>query len=175
MDVAMLERAVDSTRKVVAGTSEEQMDGPTPCPDWNVRELIDHLIGWFEAVGGSAPGEASDHVARYDASARNMIDAFSAPGALEKTFEMPWGDTPGEMLLGLMVADTAVHGIDLARATGQEATVEPDVAEAVYGMTSSMMEPNGKFPRGDSFAPPVEVPADAPVQDKMLAYLGRQP
>jgi uncharacterized protein (TIGR03086 family) len=175
MDVAMLERAVEDTRKIVAGTSEDQMDAPTPCTEWSVRDLLDHMIGGNEAVGGAADLPASDHVARYDASARKMIDAFSAPGALEKTFEMPWGDTPGPVLLGLMIADTVVHGTDLARATGQDVSVDPELAEAVYGMTSEMMEPNGSFPRGTAFAPPVEVPADAPVQDKMLAYLGRRP
>jgi uncharacterized protein (TIGR03086 family) len=79
------------------------------------------------------------------------------------------------MLIGLMIAETTVHGSDLARATGQEIAIDDDIAEAVYRSTTGMMEPHGKFPRGTSFAPPVEVSDDAPIQDKMLAYLGRQP
>lgn len=185
MDVEMFDRAVKTTHGVVAGISKDQLDSGTPCPEWDVRELLNHLIGSFQAVASGAAGEvldpmatdytADDHVAAYEAATARARDALSAPGALEKTFAMPWGDTPGQMLLGLMIADTVVHGWDLARATGQEIAIDDDVAEAVHGMTTGMMEPHGKFPRGTSFGPPVDVPDDAPIQDKMLAYMGRQP
>lgn len=185
MDVAMLQRAVDATRPVVAGISPDQFEAATPCTEWDVRDLLNHLIGEYEAIAAAAglgvansgvtDFTATDHVGAYDGAAAKATKALAAPGALEQTLEMPWGPTPGNVVLGLTIADTVVHGWDLAKATGQELQAEPDVAEAVYGMTSGMMEPNGKFPRGDSFAPPVEVPDDAPIQDKMLAYLGRQP
>jgi uncharacterized protein (TIGR03086 family) len=94
---------------------------------------------------------------------------------MEKEFAMPWGPTPGSAALGLALADAVVHGWDLARATGQEIVIDDDVAEAVYGMTSSMMQPQGSYPRGDSFAEPVDVGGDASPRDRMLAYLGRDP
>ena len=184
MDVGMFDRAVEKTRPVVAGISRDQLDGDTPCTEWSVRDLLNHLIGQYESVGTGAAGEtptgerdytSSDHVAAFDGARARARAAFAAPGAMEKTFKMPWGDTPGQALLGLVIADTVVHGIDLARATGQQIATPDDVAEAVYGMTSGMMEPKGKFPRAGSFAPPIEVPEDAPIQDKMLAYLGREP
>ena len=185
MDIAMLDRAVKTTHPVVAGISKDQLSGDTPCTEWTVRDLLNHLIGSYEAVASGAAGEvldpnatdytATDHVAAFEAAAERARDALSAPGALEKKFAMPWGETPGQAVLGLTIADTAVHGWDLARATNQGIAIEDDVAETVYGMTTSMMEPRGKFPRGTSFAPPVEIPDDAPIQDKMLAYLGREP
>lgn len=184
MDAAMLERAVESTGRVVAGIRPEDFDEPTPCTEWDVRALLNHLIGGFEAVAvaagdgvansASTDFTATDHVAAYQRAAAKAVKALSAPDAMERTFPMPWGETPGAALLGLMIADTVVHGWDLAKGTGQEAEVDPELAGAVYGMTSSMMEPQGKYPRGDSFGPPVEVP-DAPVGAKMLAYLGRRP
>ncbi|HEX2196482.1 MAG TPA: TIGR03086 family metal-binding protein, partial [Actinomycetota bacterium] len=150
-----------------------------------VRDLLNHVIGTFEAIAAGAGGEvldgtstdytADDHVAAYEAATARALEALSAPGALEKTFPMPWGESPGRTVLGMTLADTAVHGWDLARATGQDYAVDDDVAEAVYGMTTGMMEPRGKFPRGTSFGPPVEVPAGASIQDKMVAYLGRRP
>ncbi len=185
MDVAMLERAVEATEQVVAGVSPEDFDSATPCTEWSVRDLLNHLIGSYETIGGAMGAgianaaatdfTATDHVAAYRGAAKKAVAALSAPGALERKFEMPWGETPGNVLLGLTIADTVVHGWDLAKGTGQDAMVDPGLAEAVYGMTSSMMEPQGSFPRGTSFGHPVEVPEDAPVQDKMLAYLGRQP
>ncbi|HEV2755512.1 MAG TPA: TIGR03086 family metal-binding protein [Actinomycetota bacterium] len=185
MDVAMFERAVQATGKIVAGTSKEDMEKSTPCTEWNVRDLLNHLIGSFETVAAAAGAEitnaastdftATDHVAAYEGAAAKSVKALAAPGALERTYPMPWGDTPGEVLLGLMIADTVVHGWDLAKGTGQDATVDPEMAEAVYGMTSKMMQPLGSFPREPAFGPPVEVPDDAPVGAKMLAYLGRKP
>jgi uncharacterized protein (TIGR03086 family) len=185
MDVAMFDQAVKTTGGIVAGTSREQLDAPTPCTDWSVRDLLNHLIGGVEAVATGAAGQAleasgtdytaEDHVAAYEGAAARARQAFSAPGALERTFKMPWGDTPGQVVLGLSIAETTVHGCDLARATGQDVAVDDDVAEAVFGMTSGMMQPRGSFPRGTSFADRVDVPDDAPIQDKMLAYLGRRP
>ena len=185
MDAAMLERAVKAAHAVVAGISKDQLDDATPLTEWSVRDLLNHLIGEFDAVAAGAQGRkldtsgedytADDHVTAYEAATAAANDALTAPGALERTFTMPWGDNPGEMLIGLMIAETTVHGSDLARATGQEIAIDDDVAEAVYRSTTGMMEPQGKFPRGTSFAPPVEVPDDAPIRDKMLAYLGRRP
>lgn len=184
MDAAMFDRAAKTTGAVVAGVSKDQLDDATPCTGWSVRDLLNHLIGQYEAVASGAAGEkltestdytAGDHVAAYEEAATRAREAFEAPGAAEKTFAMPWGDSPGQMVLGLAIGDAAVHGCDLAQATGQTISIDDDVAEAVYGMTTGMMEPKGKFPRGEWFAPPVDVPDDAPIRDKMLAYLGRQP
>ncbi|MEA2452775.1 MAG: hypothetical protein QOG04_1485 [Actinomycetota bacterium] len=101
--------------------------------------------------------------------------SFQQPGAIEKTFPMSWGDSPGSVVLGLALSDAVVHGWDLATATHQDYEIDEDVAQACYGMVTSMMEPKGDFPRGDSFAEPVEVPDDAPTADKLIAYLGRKP
>lgn len=184
MDVAMFDRAVQATGGVVTGISREQLDVPTPCTEWSVCDLLNHLIWQYEGIAAAAAGEAlpedqdytaEDHVAAYYAASVRTRDAFSAPGALEKKFEMPWGETPGQMLLGLAIADTAVHGCDLAKATGHELQLDDDIAEAVHGMTTGMLQPRGSFPREGSFADEIEVPDDAPMRDKMLAYLGRRP
>lgn len=178
MDVAMFDRVVQATGGVVTDISPEQFEGATPCAEWDVRDLLNHLIGQYDMVAGRPPEDdytSEDHVAAYYAASVRARDAFAAPGAMERNFAMPWGETPGAALLGLVIADTVVHGWDLARATGQDVAISDDAAQAIYEMTSGMMEPNGSFPRGTSFAPPVEVPADAPVRDKMLAYLGRRP
>ena len=116
-----------------------------------------------------------DHVASYERASVAAAAAFEAPGAMDKTFHMPWGDTPGSAVLGTALADIVVHGWDLAQATGQLIVIDDDVAEEVYGMTTSMMAPKGKYPRGDRFAEPVDLPDHAPIRDKMLAYLGRKP
>jgi uncharacterized protein (TIGR03086 family) len=186
VDATMYGRALERTREIVAATRPDQLEDATPCTDWNVHQLLNHIIGGCLASAAGAKGETEstshdvdrvegDHLAAYDRASQAALRAFKEDGAMNKTFTMPWGDTPGSMTLMLAIADATVHGWDLAQATGQEMAIDQDVAEAVYGATSGMMKPKGNFPRGDSFAPPVDVPDDAPARDRMLAYLGRQP
>jgi uncharacterized protein (TIGR03086 family) len=186
MDVDLYERALKRSGEVVARTRVDQLSDPTPCGDWDVRALLNHIIGGCTMYAAGAEGRVEDtpahtdrvgddHVAAFSKAADDAVAAFRGPGAMEKTFTLPWGQTPASAALGLAVAEAAVHGWDLARATGQTATIDDDVAEAVYAMTSSMMEPLGGYPRGESFGPPVQVFDDAPIVDKAVAYLGRKP
>lgn len=186
MDADMYARALERTGEVVAGTRSEQLDDPTPCTEWDVRTLLNHLIGGCATFAAGAEGRAldmnspadyasGDFLEAYESAARDARAAFEAPGALEREFTLTWGATPGSAALGLALADAVVHGWDLAQATGQGYSIDDDIAEAIHGMTSSMMEPNGSYPRGDSFAEPIDVGADATPAARMLAYLGRQP
>ena len=185
MDAGLYERALSRTEAIVANTTVGQLDDPTSCGSWKVRDLLNHLIGGMAAYAAGAagrplPSESDDHIGddpagNFRRAATDALDAFRAPDAMERTFKMPWGDTPGSVALGLAVSEAGIHGWDLAKATRQPATIDDDVAEAIYNMTSSMMEPLGGFPRGGSFADPVEVPEDAPIVDKTVAYLGRRP
>lgn len=186
MDVSMYERALARTRVVVAGTRREQLGDATPCTEWDVRALLNHIIsGCLTFAAGRAGNRlemsdatdhvADDHVGAYERAAQAALDAFRGPGALDRQFSLPWGETPGSVALGVALADAAVHGWDLARSTGQDATIDDDVAEALYDMTSSMMAPKGPYPRGASFKDPVDMRDDAPPADRLLAYLGRHP
>jgi uncharacterized protein (TIGR03086 family) len=186
MDIKMFERALEHTGEVVTGTKPEQFDDPTPCTEWSVRDLLNHIIGEYISFAAGAEGRkvemsdgtdhvTEDHVGAYERAARYVLAAVKEPGALEKKFTLPSGDTPGSLVLGLVITDTVVHGWDLAKATGQEIKIDEDAAESAYQMTSEMMAPKGQYPRGESFGDPVEVSDDASPSDKLLAYLGRKP
>jgi len=185
MDVGMYERALERTGRVVAGTGREQLEDPTPCTDWTVRDLLNHIIVGCLTLAAGVSGEpfppddtdhcAEDHVDAFDRAAKGALEAFREPGVLERELKMPWGDTPGSAALGLALADAAVHGWDLATATGQEAAIDADIAETVYGMTSRMMEPMGPYPRGTRFGEPIAVAAGASAEARLLGYLGRRP
>jgi len=183
--IEMYERSLARTGTVVAGVDRERFSDPTPCDDWDVEKLLDHIIGGCLTFAGGGSGEpvdamqergfsTKDHVAAYQEAAASALETFRAPGALEGTLTLPWGDTPGPTALGLALADSAVHGWDLAVATGQKLEIDEDIAEAIYAMTSSMMAPKGDFPRMTAFKDPIEVDDEAPAQVRMLAYLGRR-
>ena len=186
MNVEMYERAIENAAAVVHNIKPDQLSDPTPCMEWDVRALLNHMVGGCEAIVKGASGEpmpsfdegdhlGDDYVGAFDRAAKSSVEVWRAPDSFDKTFSTPWGDTPGQILFGLALSDAVVHGWDLARATGQQLTADDETAEAIYTMTTSMLEPKGGYPRGDSFGDPVDVPDDAPALDRALGYLGRDP
>lgn len=186
MNVEMYDRSLRHTRTIVAGTRREQFSHPTPCTDWDVQTLLNHIIGGCTTFAAGARGTSvnamqggsftdGDYVDSFERAAAEAIQGFRSPGAMDRKFTLPWGETPAQVAPGLALADAVVHGWDLAVATGQRLQIDDDIAEALYQMTSSMMEPLGSFPRMTSFKDPVPIDAGAPPADRLLAYLGRDP
>ena len=186
MDVDLFERTLQNAGKVVHNTRPEQLGDATPCTNWDVRALLNHMVAGCAAIAAGAKGEkfdlyggedhmGDDYIAAFDSAAAGAVEAFRAPGAAEATFTMPWGDTPAPVTFGLGLADGVVHGWDLAQATGQQVEIEDEAAETVYQMVTSMLEPEGEWPRGDQFGEPIAVPDEAPTADRLLGYLGRDP
>ena len=160
------------------------LDAPTPCASWTVRDLVNHIVGgahWFgttaESGDGTAnPGDqdwtAGDIVAAFDAASSRAVAAFGAPGAQEMIMKLPFGEFPGAAFMGLATSDTFTHGWDLAKATGQSTDLDPELAEGLLA--------NGQIPdefRGDEpmpFGLKQEAPAGATAADRYAAYLGRK-
>jgi uncharacterized protein (TIGR03086 family) len=167
-------RASQWTNDKVAGAAG-QLDVETPCDDWDVRTLMNHMLETAQffvstATGGDAsppspqPPEllGSDPVASFDAARSEMLDAYGKPGVIDKT-----GPS-----IGIAFSDQLLHGWDLAQATGQDSKMPDGLPEAAYGMV------HGRFTdeqRKGVFKPEVSVPENASPQDRLLAYTGRDP
>jgi uncharacterized protein (TIGR03086 family) len=167
-------RASDWTLSKVRGASG-RMDSDTPCDSWDVRTLLNHMLDTQRYFIGAARGQdqappsptppdivGSDPLATFEAGRLDLLRAFSEPGVLEKTGPV----------LGIAFADQLLHGWDLAKATGQDATMPDGLADSAYEMI------HGRFTeeqRQGVFKPAIAVPANAPSQDKLLAYTGRNP
>ncbi|WP_406638777.1 TIGR03086 family metal-binding protein [Amycolatopsis sp. WGS_07] len=179
-----LAAVLDSTSALVAGVSH--WDAPTPCPEWTVRELVNHLVLGHRLFTGVLRGEAGgsldprtadalgdDPVAAYREAVVRLLAAFRQPGVLERVVEVPAGRVPGIAAVHLRIVEELVHGWDLARATGQEPSFADDVAEREIGFSAAKL---GDLPPERSpFAPPVPVAEDAPPLDRLVALLGRSP
>jgi uncharacterized protein (TIGR03086 family) len=180
-----LQAGINQARPVIAGAGRAQYDGPTPCPDWDVRQLINHMIGalvMFRDVGADGVADPSlfgrdligaDAVTSFDEAARAAVAAWSAEGKVDGTAKLPFGEFPAAFALQLPAMDMLVHSWDLAKATGQ--TLEWDsqlVAETTAFCRATFDNP--QF-RGTDFAPPIEVGDDASDMDRLVAFLGRQP
>ena len=115
-------------------------------------------------------------MASYAEGSKRAVAAFNAPGALEKTVKLPFGEMPASAFLMMAANDQFQHGWDLAKATGQAATLDPDVAEQLLGFARAAIPdafrgPDGKAP----FGPAVSVPESASAADQLAGFLGRTP
>ena len=186
-DIATLHRrALDRTRLVVSGIGPDQLDLPTPDQEWDVRALLNHVVAgnlWaaelaagktIDEVGDRLDGDVlgDDPLAAYDRSASAARAAFEAPGALDAACAVSYGPVPGSVYAGHRFIDVFIHGWDLARATGQDPSLDPELVAAC----TEVLEPQLAMLQGSGlFGTPVEVPARADAQTRLLASLGRHP
>jgi len=167
---------------VVARVRPDQLGLPTPCALWDVRALIGHLVEanqLFAVAAGAEPAvlPADDPLAAYPASTEAVRRAWHQPGVLDRHVRLPFGALLGAVAVRMHFVDHLVHGWDLAVATGQDATLDPVLASAAHDeMTTALAGvPRGPDVAGGPFGPPVPWPDDAPVHERLVAFLGRRP
>lgn len=174
----LYERALADTGHIVAGIRADQLDLPTPCPDWNVGAVLHRLIAVnnaFAAAGGQGPTVDDVLEAAYQQSATAALAGFSAAGAMERTFTINVGEVPGRVALWIALCSVSVHGWDLATATGQDPTIAPEIAQPLLEFMTGFVTPELRRPPLSLFAPPVPVAADASPSVRLIAFLGRRP
>jgi uncharacterized protein (TIGR03086 family) len=167
---------------LIAGLTPDHREVSTPCAEWNVHELIEHMCQGGQMVAAALqdqapPDEAGDLLADgpaagWAAAAAALSDA-ATPDALGAAHEMPFGEVPGEVALSVITADHLVHAWDLAQATGQGFDIGDDLAGWALQTWQVVVPAEGRT--GDGFAAAVPVAEDAPVVDRLVGYTGRQP
>ncbi len=154
----------------------------TPCPEFTVADLMDHVVmvmrrvavlgngGHFSEVQHETLG--SDWLKAYRSAAHDVMAAWTDPVKLGRVYEVPWGELPGAPLISTYTAELAVHGWDLATATGQ--TLEVDDATLAGALVAAKFLPaEGRGPEMP-FDPVVDPGPDAPVLDQIAGWMGRQ-
>jgi uncharacterized protein (TIGR03086 family) len=159
---------------------------PTPCSEWDVRALVNHVVGAnvrYQLLLHGAPTEqveatrAVDHLgddalASFVATADGVVACFSENGALERTAHHVTGDRTGHELLSMRILDAAIHGWDLARAIGAHETLDDHVVAFLLVYTADL----DLGPQQRAFAlARGGVPRNASPQDQLLHRLGRHP
>lgn len=163
---------------VFGGITPEQLDLPTPCTEFTVRGVLEHMIGgatmFAAAYRGETPAEPdlSDPLTGIGGALGDLVAAMSAPGALDRTVAAPFGDLPGETFARIVVLDGLVHGWDLATATGQPYDPPAELVGAVDAFARGALDP---LRDGQTFAAAVEPAADASPIERLAAYTGRRP
>jgi len=181
--VTALERAYESMARATADLDAAQMAAPSQCDGWDIKTMLNHAFGagWmFTLVNqGQALGEDSGDLVGTDAAracgelAAANIAAWKTEGALEGDRTYPFGSFPAPGALLINVGEIAVHAWDVAKSTGQDASIDPQVAELLWDFYNSL--PLEAFREHGAFGPVVPVPESAPVADRVLGLIGFQP
>src|SRR4051812_31885730 len=172
--VFMCQRALGGAERIVASLRPDELSMPTPCADWNVRQLIEHMIGVnsrFAALASGQPApnpgrpvapSTDDVAAAYAASARAALAGWRSPGALERTVPLSVGEMPGAEAICFHTGDQLMHTWDLAKATGRDRTLDPEVGTAVLERIRQRIVPEMRG-SGRAFGPELLCPEDAPI------------
>ena len=181
--VAALEVAYGHLNKSIANVTAEQLDGRSECSEWDLRAMLNHVLGagvmfTLANKGESVPEDGGDLVGDDAAAAcarvaEANIAAWQGPGALEGERTYPFGTFPAPVALLINVGEVTVHAWDVAKSTGQDATIDPEVAQLLFDFYSSI--PLDAFREHGAFGPLVPVDESAPVADRMLGLIGFQP
>jgi uncharacterized protein (TIGR03086 family) len=172
-ETSLIGLAVPPTVAVVRGVKPDRLDAPTPCREWTVRQLIDHLLEWgpaLVAAGRKAePTKSGDLEAVYD----DLVAAWSEPAAWQGTTRVGGPqELPATMIGGMVLGEVVIHGWDLARATGQDVDWDPGLLEVVHREIVATAE----MGRGMGiYDPAVPVPVSRSILARTLGLTGRDP
>ncbi|MEU3571053.1 TIGR03086 family metal-binding protein [Kitasatospora sp. NPDC036755] len=161
-----------------------QWDSPTPCSDWSVRDLVNHLTGeqlWVpELLMGATIGEVGerfdgdvlgdDPVTAWTDAAEAAREAWAVPGSTELTVHLSFADTSGQYYLDQLTTDLVIHSWDLAEGIGRLTRLPDELVEFALGEFAGYGDLSGS----GLFDPPLPVPADAAPQTRLLALTGRR-
>ncbi|MBV8950687.1 MAG: TIGR03086 family protein [Actinobacteria bacterium] len=186
-NVALLQQVVDETTKVVDNVTPDQLGNATPCTDWTVRDILNHITGGatmfaISAEQGAVPDDVlatliggdnigADPQGAWAVAAARAMAAFEAPGVLDKIVKLPFGEMPAGVALNIAVFDVLTHAADIARATGQTLD-ETDLVETALTMGRQMIGPELRQP--GIFDDEQPAGADAAPVDRLLAFAGRR-
>jgi uncharacterized protein (TIGR03086 family) len=173
----------------VEAVQPEQLDGPTPCADYDVRQLTHHLVGVLRRVAVIGAGGDPFSVtvndldvpdaelpAAWAEAAEHAEDAWRDDEVLGAMRTLPFATLPGAIALSIYTSEVLVHTWDLASAIGHDLpwdAVADEVAASLAAMRVALPAEHrgGEIP----FAPPVEVGADASLIEQLVAWTGRRP
>lgn len=185
----MLGLAAEHFIRLVESVETNQWSLPTPCEEWDVGALVDHVVGgnWFTAAildGAAADSAMQSARSRFDTATDRKAAAlgsfteqahgFRNAGVLERICHHVIGDIPGSLVLRLRVTDITIHGWDLARGIGADDTIPDVLVEAVWADVCNNTEAlavSGRFGSGSSN----DLPDGADLQTRLLDATGRRP
>lgn len=177
-------RAQDAFGARVHGVADDGWAAATPCAEWDVRQLVNHLVDelrWavpllagrtIAEVGDRFEGDllGDDQAGRWDDAALAARAAVDDEGAMDRTVHLSFGDFPGREYAMQLFADLLIHGWDLSVATGQDPRLDPELVGACAVWFAGVAD---GYRQAGAVGPRLDVPPDAGPQERLLAAFGR--
>lgn len=183
-----LEPAARQLATLLGGVTDEQLKAPTPCPDYCLGDLLDHVSGLTiafaaaatkqvaadssRAAAGDAAKLGEDWRTRIPAQLDALVQAWRSQDAWQGMTRAGGIDLPGEVAGRVALNELVVHGWDIARATGQPFDCSEQTVAAAMEFVSQMASPEGT---PGLFGPSIDVSAEAPQVDRLIGLTGRVP
>jgi uncharacterized protein (TIGR03086 family) len=177
-ELASAEAALGALQHVLHPIARDELSNSTPCSEYDVAQLTDHLLKSTTLLGGVAGAELPernphDSVERQIiAVARPCLDAWHRRG-LDGTVSIGTDEVPAAFAASILSLEFLVHGWDYAAATHHPIEVAESLADYVFGLAKKVINPQTREQVG--FADPVAVADDAPALDRLIAFTGRDP
>jgi uncharacterized protein (TIGR03086 family) len=182
--VDLLQRTTAAFDAVVRQVKADQWHDPTPCTDWDVRALLNHVAAedrWITPLlsgrtiadfGGALDGDllGADPLRSWTEAREEADSALGADGVVDRTVQLSFGPTSSAEYLNQLAADHLIHAWDLATAIGADATLDAELVEAVG---SWFREHEHEYRSAGATAPRPPVGHDADPQTRLLAMFGR--
>ena len=179
-----LGRALAQTGRLIDAVGPDQGAAPTPCAEYDVQDLVSHLLSVVRRIdlalrGGNALDvplltDADDQVAAWASYRRALESTLADDEVLARSCRLPWGTLPGAAAIGAYTGEFATHGWDLATAIDRQDLLDERLAESCLPMARQFVPAEhrgGEIP----FGPVVAVPADAPAYSQLAGWMGREP
>jgi uncharacterized protein (TIGR03086 family) len=177
-ELACAEAALGALQHVLHPISRDELSKSTPCTEYDVMQLTDHLLNSITVLGGAAGAEVPERdtgdsvEGQIIGAARPTLDAWHRRG-LDDTVTIGTNELPATFAVSILSLELLVHGWDYAAATRHPIEVAESLADYVLGLAKKVITPQGRATVG--FADPVAVPDDAPALDRLIAFTGRDP
>jgi len=180
--------ATTTMARLVTGVTDDQLTAPTPCPDYTVADLVDHIrvlaFAFTESArkGAVPAGEGRGDASRLETGWREQIpaqlselaQAWRDPAAYDGLTTAGPIEMPGAAAALVALDEVVVHGWDLARGLGREFTARDEDVAACMAFAEPFSAPGTEAMRGTAFGPVVPVPPDAPALTRLLGLMGRR-
>jgi uncharacterized protein (TIGR03086 family) len=187
-DRQLMARAAAPLPEIIRNVTPDQLGAPTPCAEFDVRRLVNHLLFWGPSLEGAARKETvpppagaetevdlgeGDWAAALNAHVERTVTAWSRPAAWEGLTHMGGPmELPAALVGGMVAGEFVVHGWDLARATGQHPRWDDDLLAYLHEEVAKIAEQGREM---GIFGPEVTVPPASSTMDRVLALTGRDP
>ena len=184
-------RRADAFERLVAAVGPDQWESPSPCAAWTARDVVGHIVDMhgvmlrpLNRALSPAPALADDPLGAFTAARADVEAILDDPAQAGLEIDAPMGRMTVEQHVDQVPStDMVLHGWDLARATGQDDALDPAEAATLLSAMSAIppelmvqfRTPGAFGPGVEVFGPEVPVPADAPLRDRLLGLLGRDP